>query len=106
MFSNCKAILSIVSMRKKKKEHNCNELQQKLTPIYIRETNLISGWQESHCFNKKRITSRSFLTFRQVGGLFLFLGLGNRNFFGIMIFWVGVRNCIVKNEKCIIFPKS
>ena len=27
-------------------------------------------------------------------------------FFGIVIFWVGGKNSIVKNEKCIIFPKS
>ena len=23
-----------------------------------------------------------------------------------MIFWIGWKNCIVKNEKCIVFPES
>ena len=26
--------------------------------------------------------------------------------FSIAIFWVGGKNCIVKNENCIVFPES
>ena len=32
--------------------------------------------------------------------------LETKTFFGIVIFWVDGKNCIMKNEKCIAFPKS
>ena len=28
------------------------------------------------------------------------------SYFNIAIFWVGGKNCTVKNENCIVFPKS
>ena len=49
---------------------------------------------------------KSFLT-ATARVFLLFLRLGKRNlpYFGIMIFWVGGKNCIVKNEKYIEFSK-
>ena len=47
----------------KEKEHNRNELQQKLTPIYIREKNLILRWQQHHCFSKKQDTHHIKIVF-------------------------------------------
>ena len=77
-----------------------------VTPINIREKNLMSRQQQHNCFNKNDTyihLLKSFLTL--IAKEFLFLSLlETETFFGIMIFWVGGRNCTMKNEKCI-FPK-
>ena len=66
------------------------------------------GQPQHYFFNKNKvhITSRLFLTLKQGRGLFLFLCFGNRNLFWYHDFLVGWEKCIVKNEKCIIFPES
>ena len=73
-FNNCK------TMHRKKKDIKLNELQ-KLSPINIREKNLISRQQQYNCFNKNeiRIMFKSFLTLAARKILFLSLGLENRN---------------------------
>ena len=67
-----------------------------MTPIYIREKNLMLRHQQHHCFNKKQDMHliKLFLTLKQERVLILFLGLGNKN---IMILWVVL---------LYIFPKS
>ena len=100
-FSNCKTILSI-SMHGKK-----NKLQ-KPTPSNIREKNLMSRQHQHNCFNKteRRIVLKSFLPLTARKNCFYSSVWETKTFTGIVIFWVGGKNCIVKSEKCIVFPES
>ena len=69
----------------------------------------MSRQQRHRCFNKKYSSHcfiRLFLTLKQERGLFLFLGIGNRNFCyrDFLRWWE--RDSVVKNEKCIVFWES
>ena len=49
---------------------------------------------------------KSFLTFIARKNCFYSTVWETETFFGIVIFWVGGKNCIVKNGKFIVFPES
>ena len=91
----------------KEKEHNWNELQEKLTAICIRHKNLMARQQQQYyCFNKNkiRIKLRLFLTLKQEWGLFLSLGLGNRNLFWYRDFLSRWEKLSWKMKNVLYFP--
>ena len=81
------------------KKKNITEMNYKKNWLQFKsEIKILCKYINSISFNKNeiRITSRLFLALNQERGLFLFLGLGNKN-----LFWY---HC--ENENCIVFPKS
>ena len=58
-------------------------------------------------FNKTqiRIVLKSFLTLT-ARKICFYSSVWETETIGIVIFWVGGKNCIVRNEKCIVFPES
>ena len=98
-------------MHRKKKniklKYNWSKLQ-KLTPINISKKNLMSRQQQHNCFNKMRYGSIEIVFNLNSKKEFCFCSsvYEAETFFDIMIFWVGGKNSIVKNEKCIVFPEQ
>ena len=68
----------------------------------------MSRQHQHNCFNKTeiRIVLKSFLTLTARKNCFYSSVWETKTFIGIVIFWVGGKNCIVRNEKCIVFPES
>ena len=66
-------------MYRKKGTYNWNELQENLTPIYVREKNLVQRQQQQNYFHKSGTYIEIVFNFKSKKVLFLFLGLGNRN---------------------------
>ena len=69
----------------------------------------MSRQHQHNCFDKNEIciTLKLFLTLTaRKNCLYSLVWKTETLNFGIMIFWVVGKNCIVKNEKCIVFPES
>ena len=68
----------------------------------------MSRQHQHNCFNKteRRIVLKSFLPLTARKNCFYSSVWETKTFIGIVIFWVGGKNCIVKSEKCIVFPES
>ena len=73
----------------------------------ITKTDSMSRQHQHNCFNINDIciVLKSFLTLTPRKNCFCSL-VWETETFGIVIFWVGGKNCFLKNKKCTMFPES
>ena len=112
-YQKSKSQQSLMSIYANSGQNKLKMPMKKLTLISIKGKNLVS--RQFMCTCNKNITVfikndihilKLFLTVAARKSLFLFLFYEENIIIGIMIFWAGEKNCIVKNKNCIVFSKS